>query len=224
MSERSEETPTLKQLLGSLILGAAQPLTLGELRRHLSDVAKEYEGHTAVFAKVREKELRSALDELSADIAGACVGFHLVEVAGGFKLQTDAAAGPWLRLLLNTGKPYRLSRPALETLAIIAYRQPVTRGDIEAVRGVNVDHIMRLLMEMQLVRIAGRSELPGRPMLYGTTKLFLEHFGMNTISELPGVAELSRVHKDQPELPMDMGAANEEESPVADDDEEDDKS
>jgi segregation and condensation protein B len=95
--------------------------------------------------------------------------------------------------MLDVGKPTKLSRPALETLAIIAYRQPISRAEMEGVRGVTVDHVLRMLMEMQLIKIVGRSELPGRPMLYGTTQLFLEHFGLKDIKQLPGIEELARM-------------------------------
>lgn len=174
----------LKQVLGALIFGANRPLSIKEMRKCLVEVAAERGGETTAFAKVREKDIIDALAELRAESENVKGGFVLTEVAGGYKFQTDATCGKWLRHFLDAGKPHRLSRPALETLAIIAYRQPVTRAEIEGVRGVNVDHIVRTLMEMQLIRIVGRSELPGRPFQYGTTHSFLEHFGLKGLSDL----------------------------------------
>jgi segregation and condensation protein B len=209
----------LKQILGALIFGAGRVLSLAEMRRALVEVAETQGAAGAGFAKVKESDLRQALDLLNADLTGRKTGFHLAEVAGGYRLQTDVAAGPWLRHLLEI-RPSRLSRPALETLAIIAYRQPVTRSEIEAVRGVNVDHIVRNLLEMQLIRITGRSNLPGRPMLYGTTQLFLDHFGLKDVKDLPGVEQLCRIEADLDNktrgahrgTPEAEGETNEEES------------
>ncbi|MCL1887929.1 MAG: SMC-Scp complex subunit ScpB, partial [Kiritimatiellaeota bacterium] len=115
------------------------------------------------------------------------MGVSLVERQGGWRFQSQAAAGPWLRQLLKAGRPQRLSRSALETLAIIAYRQPISKSEIEAVRGVGVDHLVKALMELHLIRITGRSELPGRPFLYGTTAAFLDHFGLRNLGELNAV-------------------------------------
>lgn len=189
-TQRSAE---LKQMLCAVIFAAQQPLSLKNIRKLLTEVAAESNDTTAVaFSELKEADLQTALAELQADWQRQNAGVHLAEVAGGYRFQTDIECGLWVRHLLNLGKPVRLSRPGLETLAIIAYRQPVTRSEIEGVRGVTIDHVLRLLMELQLVRIIGRSDLPGRPMLYGTTDLFLEHFGLTNIKELPGIEELSR--------------------------------
>ena len=116
---------------------------------------------------------------------------EVAEVAGGYRLQTDAACGDWVRRMLNRGKPQRISRPMVETLAIVAYRQPISRSEIESIRGVGVGHVIKALMEMQLVRIVGRSDLPGRPFLFGTTTGFLDHFGLKSLNDLnamqPGI-------------------------------------
>lgn len=185
--------PGLKQIIGSLIFGAKKPLTARELRKNIEEVAENLGGLFAPYASLKDKDVREALDALGADTARSGIGFTLVDGPDGFLFQTDAACGPWLRHLLDMGRGQRLSRPALETLAIIAYKQPITRSDIEVVRGVSVDHILKTLMEAQLVRIMGRSELPGRPLLYGTTHLFLEHFGLKDVTELPKLDELSRL-------------------------------
>ncbi|MCX6993561.1 MAG: SMC-Scp complex subunit ScpB [Kiritimatiellaeota bacterium] len=184
--------PELKQVLGALVFAARKPIAAGELRELLAQVAQNGEDAAHAFAKIQESDIRTALEQLKAEFDERKLGLILVEVAGGFRFQTDPAGGPWVRLLLNLDKPARLSKPALETLAIIAYRQPTTRAEIEALRGVNVDAMMRHLLELQLIRIVGRSDLPGRPLMYGTTQLFLEHFGLSSVKNLPGVEQLSR--------------------------------
>lgn len=179
--------PELKQVVGALIFGAEHPLTHREIQRCLKEVADKEGGAAAPFGSLREGDIRTAVDELNAGLTQSRCGFSIAEIAGGLRFQSDPACGKWLKHMLETEKPNRLSRPALETLAIIAYRQPVTRSEIEGVRGVNVDHIMRMLMEMQLVKISGRSELPGKPFQYGTTQIFLEHFGLRDLAELRSI-------------------------------------
>ena len=180
----TESAVTLKQLMGALVFGGEEPLTPREILRCLQAVAESDPDAGSAFADVKEKDIRAALADLDQELRRSVCGFQLREVAGGFRLQSDPSCGRWMKELLDAGKPQRLSRPSLETLAIIAYRQPVTRSEIEGVRGVSVDHVLKLLMELQLVRITGRSELPGRPFLYGTTHHFLEHFGLKGLDEL----------------------------------------
>ena len=116
-----------------------------------------------------------------------------MDQVNGWTLVSDPAAARWVRQLYPEAKPTRLTGPQLETLAIIAYRQPVTRADIEAVRGVSVDGVMQILLDRALVKIAGRAEVPGRPLLYQTTEYFLQHFGLKNTNELPNSDELRRV-------------------------------
>ncbi len=185
--------PELKRIIGALIFGAKKPLTARDIRKNIEEVAENLGGFFVPYAALKDRDVRDAIDALTAEIAGARIGLSLVESSDGFVFQSDVDCGPWLRHLLDLGRGQRLSRPALETLAIIAYKQPITKADIEAVRGVSVDHILKALMESQLVRIMGRSELPGRPLLYGTTHLFLEHFGLKDVTELPKLDELARL-------------------------------
>ena len=184
--------PELKQVLGALLFAARKPIAAGELLGVLAQVNQNGENAAHSFGKIQESDIRTALEQLKTELGERKLGLILVEVAGGFRFQTDPSGGPWVRQLLNLDKPARLSKPALETLAIIAYRQPTTRAEIEALRGVNVDAMMRHLLELQLIRIVGRSDLPGRPMMYGTTQLFLEHFGLSNVKNLPGIEQLSR--------------------------------
>ncbi len=183
MSE-PEALPELSDLLGALILAAGRPLSVRELRHCLRETAAHVGGVSRAFHDVTESDVRRALESVGERIRNARCGFTLNEIAHGFRFQSHPACAPWLRHLLRAEKPHRLSWPALETLAIIAYRQPVSRSQIEAIRGVNVDAIIKALMEMRLIRIVGRSDLPGRPFLYGTTHLFLEHFGLKSLREL----------------------------------------
>ena len=176
--------PELREILGALVFGANRPLSLSEMKTCLSEVAETEGGETAAFGRLKEAAIAAALEELAVEVKKLRCGFALREVAGGFRFESDGECGKWLRHLLSAGKPNRLSHPALETLAIIAYRQPVTKATIEGIRGVMVDHVVKMLMEMQLVRIVGRSDLPGRPFLYGTTQMFLEHFGLRALDEL----------------------------------------
>lgn len=189
--------PELKQIVGAMLFVRKEPLTVAEIRRVLKSTAERRGGITADFAKANESLIREALDELNRDLTDKKAGFHVLEVAGGFRLENDANCGPWLRVMLQKGRGTRLSLPALETLAIIAYRQPCVRSEIEQVRGVAVDSIVKNLLEMQLVRVVGRSELPGRPWMYGTTQKFMEHFGLKSLDDLPGTDELRRMEAEQ---------------------------
>jgi segregation and condensation protein B len=139
---------------------------------------------------VREAEVAAALQQLKGEYIEQQRAFQIIEKAEGWQFVTDPAFAQWVRQLFPAPKPARLTAPALETLAIIAYRQPITRADVEAVRGVNIDGVLQTLMERGLVKIAGRAEIPGRPLLYETTQFFLDHFGLRNLDELPNVEEL----------------------------------
>ncbi len=132
--------------------------------------------------------LKKILADLQKQFHELNIGVELVEASGGYRFQTSSDCGKWVRKMLNKGKPARLSRPAIETLAIIAYRQPVSRSEIESIRGVYAGHVVKALMEMQLVRIIGRSDLPGRPFLFGTTPAFLDHFGLKSLKDLEPIS------------------------------------
>ncbi|MFZ4395926.1 MAG: SMC-Scp complex subunit ScpB [Kiritimatiellia bacterium] len=174
---------SLQQVVGALVFGADHPLTVEEIRACLREVAAE-DPETRAFADATARDVRDALDALAKELARLKLGIELNEVSSAFRFQSDASCGRWLRFQLRKERPNRLSRPALETLAIIAYRQPIAKSEIEGIRGVVVDHIIKALMELHLVRIVGRSDLPGRPFLYGTTASFLDHFGLKSLGEL----------------------------------------
>ena len=174
---------SLQQVVGALAFGADHPLTVDEIRACLREVAKD-DPDTAPFAEASVRDVREALDAIEKELSRLGLGIELSEVSGAFRFQSQACCGRWLRLMLRKERPNRLSRPALETLAIIAYRQPIAKSEIEGIRGVTVDHIIKALMELHLVRIVGRSDLPGRPFIYGTTASFLDHFGLKSLAEL----------------------------------------
>lgn len=187
-----EILPELKQIVGALLFAAKKPLTLKEIRKTLSGTGAKYGGAYEPFAKLKEKEILEAVEDLGRELDEGTAGLCVAEVAGGYRLQNAINCGPWVRVLLDKDRTTKLSKPALETLAIVAYRQPVLRSEIESVRGVAVDQVLRNLVEMQLVKVVARSELPGRPWLFGTTQRFLEHFGLKNLDDLPGMEELKR--------------------------------
>ncbi len=191
-----EILPEIKQIIGSLLFAAKKPLTVKEIRKTLVDAGQSYGGPYEEFASLKENDLLAAVEALKVELIQGSTGLCIAEVAHGFRLQNEVNCGPWVRALLDKDRTAKLSKPALETLAIIAYRQPCLRSEIESVRGVAVDHVLRNLIEMQLVKVVARSELPGRPWLFGTTQRFLEHFGLKGLDDLPGMEELKRLVTD----------------------------
>jgi segregation and condensation protein B len=141
---------------------------------------------------ISEAEARDLLDEVSAAYAERGGGVLIAKVAGGYQMHTNPEVARELRSVRGTAKAQKLSMAALETLSIIAYRQPITKAELEELRGVNADAVVKSLLEKRLVRIMGKKEAPGRPMLYGTTKEFLQYFGINDLSELPTLKDLER--------------------------------
>ena len=180
----------LTQVIEALLFSAQKPLTTTEVRELLTGAGDNDELVPNEFAGVKEAEVAAALGQLKSDYTLTPRGFQLVEKAGGWQLVSHPDCARWVHQLFPGPKPARLSPPALETLAIIAYRQPITRADVEAVRGVTVEGVLQNLMERGLVKISGRAELPGRPLLYETTEFFLEHFGLRNLDELPNAEEL----------------------------------
>ena len=180
----------LSRVVEALLFSAQKPLSIRELTAAIKGAEDELSPNE--FARVTEAEIAAALEQLKIEYVQEQHAFEITEKADGWQLVTDPVFVRWVRQLFPTPKPARLTAPALETLAIIAYRQPITRADVEAVRGVNIDGVLQTLMERGLVKIAGRAEIPGRPLLYETTQLFLDHFGLRTLDELPNVEELRK--------------------------------
>jgi segregation and condensation protein B len=185
---------TLKTIIEALVFASQKPLMPHEIVEALKSAVTDEDAEAKAFAKTKEEEIAAALEELKSDYAEAGRGFQLLEQVNGWQVVSAPECAKWVRQLYPESKPARLSGPALETLAIVAYRQPITKADIEAVRGVAVDGMMQTLLEKGLISIAGRAEVPGRPLLYATTEGFLEHFGLRSVDELPNATELRRMN------------------------------
>ena len=203
----------LPQVVEALLFSAQKPLTPREIASAIKDAGGEDELVPNEFAKTSVAEVAAALEALKVSYLEQERAFQLVEKAEGWQLASDPAFAPWVKQLFPAVKPARLTPPSLETLAIIAYRQPITRADVEAVRGVAIDSVLQTLMERGLVKIAGRAEVPGRPLLYETTQFFLEHFGLRDLDELPNSEELKR--RELPTAPIAPVEEKQAELPVA---------
>ncbi len=173
-------------------------------------IAENSTDEAKAFKKTKDEDLIAALEQLQKEHEEAKRSFRLACVAGSWQFVSQAEFSPWLITLVGQkNRPTRLSQPALETLAIIAYRQPITRSEIEQVRGVAVDGVMQTLLERNLVEQSGRAEVIGRPALYNTTPTFLEYFGLRALEDLPAADELRRIVIKKPEalLTADPGLA-----------------
>ena len=185
---------TLARVIEALLFSAPKPLSITEIAAAVKSAGAEDDLSPNEFARTTEWQVAAALEQLKIEYIEQQRAFQLVEKAEGWQLASDPAYAHWVRQLVPTPKPARLTAPALETLAIIAYRQPIMRADVEAVRGVTIEGVLQTLMERGLVKIAGRAEIPGRPLLYATTQFFLDHFGLRNLDELPNVEELRTRH------------------------------
>ncbi|MBW1981869.1 MAG: SMC-Scp complex subunit ScpB [Deltaproteobacteria bacterium] len=165
----------VKAVIEALLFVSEVPLSLAKIKE--------------VLDMYTHAEITSAIKEIELEYAQEGHGFFLAEVAQGYQLRTKPEYGEWIRKLKKVA-PSKLSRAALETLAIVAYKQPILRSEIEAIRGVDVGGVLRLLLEKNLIKIVGRKNVPGRPMIYGTTQKFLEVFSLKDISSLPSLEEI----------------------------------
>lgn len=165
----------LKNIVESLLFVAEEPLSAEQIKQ--------------VVSLPDTKMIRQTLNELIADYEGRQGAFTLHEVAGGYQFRSRPEYVPWIKRLLQP-KPSRLSKAALETLAIIAYKQPMIRSDIEHLRGVDCGGVLRMLLERKLIRVLGRKEIPGRPLIYATTKQFLQVFDLKNLKDLPSPKEI----------------------------------
>ena len=201
----------LKFILEAILFSAQKPVSPKELRDVRASAAEHSEDSaTRPFKKVKEDALTAALEELARDHEAAGRSYRLACVAGSWQFVSQPDYSAWIKALVGEkNRPTRLSQPALETLAIIAYRQPLTRAEIEQIRGVAVDGVMQTLMERGLVEQVGRAEVVGRPGTYATTPLFLEYFGLRGLEDLPAADELRKIHVLKPEtlLTLDPGLA-----------------
>jgi len=201
----------LKFILESILFSAQRPLNPKELRDTLVAAAEQAEEPgVKAFKKTPVDNISAALEELAREHELAARSYRLVCVAGSWQFVSQPEFSPWIKALVgHKNRPSRLSQPALETLAIIAYRQPITRAEIEQVRGVAVDGVMQTLLERGLVEQVGRAEVIGRPSTFGTTPVFLDYFGLKNLDDLPAADELRRIPVTKPEslLTVDAGLA-----------------
>ena len=190
----------LKFILEAILFAAQKPLTPQEIRGVLVSAAEDTEDPVVRgFKKIKLDDIETTLDQLAQDHAQNGRSYTLACVAGAWLFVSRPDYVPWLKALAGErNRPSRLSQPALETLTIIAYRQPITRAEMEQIRGVSVDGVMQTLVERGLVETMGRAEVVGRPMTYGTTKLFLEYFGLSSLEGLPDAEELRRIPVEHP--------------------------
>lgn len=180
----------LKAILEAVLFVSSEPVPVARLMSILGTVSKA--------------EVVQALGILTHDLDQDGRGIQLVQVAGGYRLVTKQEYGPWLKRMDKAKAAQKLSRSALESLAIIAYKQPLVRSEIEEIRGVETSGVLRTLCERKLVRIVGRKDVPGRPIMYGTTKFFLEHFGLQDLSQLPPLREFKELgESEQALLPIE---------------------
>ena len=200
-------TRELENIVESIIFASPEGASTKEITRCVRGAvvtAREAHAENADevitrFADIVEPQVVAAIGHLNAIYEETGRAFCLVERPAGWRIMSRPEFSPWVRELFPDKKPSRLTPSALETLAIIAYRQPMTKSSIEAVRGVSVDGPISALMDRNVIRIAGRADLPGRPLLYETTDVFLEHFGIKTVDELPNASELRSVKLPEPE-------------------------
>jgi len=199
---------SLSQVVEALLFSAQRPLSSRELVTAIKGAGDVDELMPNEFSRTTEAQVAAALEQLKIEYIEQTRAFQLAEKADGWQLVSDPTYAPWVRQLFPAAKPARLTPPSLETLAIVAYRQPITRADVEAVRGVAVDGVLQSLMERGLVKIAGRAEVPGRPLLYETTEFFLEHFGLRDLDELPNAEELRTRYLPSATSPKSASAAD----------------
>jgi segregation and condensation protein B len=173
------EDHQLKSAIEALLFVSGTPLSADRLK--------------GIFEEATAEQIEAQLQALQQEYDDRGAGIMLVEVAGGHQIATRPENASWIRMFKSVKVSARFSKPALETLAIVAYKQPITRSEVEAIRGVNIGGIMRNLMERRLVKIVGKKDVPGKPMLYGTTPEFLQYFGLKDLSSLPTLKEFQEL-------------------------------
>ena len=176
------EENNFRAAIEALIFASDKPLTIEQMKKVLGGL------DTASVVK--------SIDELKAEYETQNRGLRIIEIAGGYQMITSSAFAPFLKKLFKYRFSDKLSKPALESLAIIAYKQPLTKSEIESLRNVNVDGVMKSLIEKNLIRICGRKKIPGRPFVFGTTRQFLEHFGLKSLDDLPKMDEFTAMTKE----------------------------
>jgi segregation and condensation protein B len=192
------EREQIEAIIESLLFASGEPLSLKKMQEIISEAEK--------------KDVRLALEELIKKWDMPECGLRIVDVAGGYQFQTSSDNAQWVGRMLQS-RPVRLSRPSLETLAIVAYRQPVTKAEIEDVRGVDSGGVLKTLLEYGFIRIAGRKDVPGKPLIYATEKRFMEFFCLKSLAELPTLKELEEIQEERiAEVESEGGVTDEDPS------------
>jgi segregation and condensation protein B len=173
----------LRQVVESLIFASDIPITAKQIKGYVQDASVA--------------EIKKIIDELNLEYSKSNRAFHIMRLAGGYQMVTREAYSQWVSKLFQRRRKQKLSQPALETLSVIAYKQPVSKSEMDAIRGVNCDGVLRTLLERKLITISGRAEGPGRPLLYKTTAEFLRYFGVDTLSDLPKPREIEELVKEE---------------------------
>lgn len=179
----------LKQVVETLIFASDVPLSAKQLRSYIEEMTVS--------------ELEKVVDELNMEYKQTKRSFQIVRIGGGFQMVSRESFAPWIQKLYQKRRKSKLSQAALETLSVIAFKQPVSRSEIDGIRGVNSDGVLRTLLERKLIKISGRAEGPGRPLLYMTTNDFLQYFGVNDLTDLPKPREIEEILKEEKHLPED---------------------
>ncbi len=210
MTGQLQNADNRRQIIEALVFASDEPLTARQITEILGSPDQ-----TGPRIRIKEDEVLLMVRELNAEYVRAGRAFRIITVAGGFQYATMPDYADWLGRMVKEKAKRKLSQATLETLSVVAYKQPVTKPEIEAIRGVNADYAIQRLMERGLITIVGRAATAGRPLLYGTTADFLKHFGLNDLSELPKPREIEEIMADQGfemerELLKRMGKTDEE--------------
>jgi len=171
------EVKEVKSLIEALLFVSGEPLSAADLK---------------TATEIPEADIRQILGDMITEYREKDMGLLILEIAGGYQMVTNPSYAQWIRKFRNTSTSNKLSAPALETLAIIAYNQPLIKAEIEQIRGVGADGVIKTLLDKRLIKIMGRKEVPGKPLLYGTTREFLQYFGLKDLTDLPTLKELAR--------------------------------
>lgn len=187
-SQKEEVVDDLAHIIEAVIFASDEPLNVGTIKSVLEAA------HT--FGRINVDMIAARIDALNNKYDSDGSGFHIIEIANGYQFATRKEFAQWVSFLFKERARRKLSNSALETLAIIAYKQPVTKPEIESIRGVNVDYVLHSLLEKELVTVVGRAETVGRPLLYGTTQRFLKTFGLKNLEDLPKLREIEEIIKE----------------------------
>lgn len=212
-----EQPTTIRQIIEALLFATDEPLSVKEMIA----IFGEFQPGELPLKRITEQVIIDSIEQLNKEYEAAGRSMHIVKVAGGYQFATLQLYAGWLGKMMKEKSKRKLSASALESLAVIAYKQPVTKPEIESIRGVNADYIIRSLLERNMITIVGRAATPGRPLLYGTTAEFLKHFGLNDLSELPKPREIDELMAEA-EFEVEKQLLKEQEAKAAANEEADD--